>query len=132
MVFLAGREKGGVTRKQQIAEAEGISPDYVEQILIRLKAAGLVQSTRGRHGGFALSGDANDITVADVLAAVEGPLSLVPCVEEACQRLTECVTRPVWQEATAALEQVFSSATIGRLAAEANVAQASGALSFDI
>jgi len=82
MVYLAMQNSDSPCRKQDIAEAESISADYVEQILIRLKAAGLVTSHRGAHGGFSLTRPPSEVTVEAVLQATEGPLLLVACTDE--------------------------------------------------
>ncbi len=119
MVTLALRGGAQPARKQEIAEAENISADYVEQILMRLKAAGLVLSHRGARGGFSLAVKPDKLTVYTVLVATEGPLDLVPCAETDCDQLTTCVTREVWEAASAALEKVFKSTTIGELARNA-------------
>jgi len=119
MVFLALNSADRPARKHEIAESEGIPADYVEQILSKLKTTGLVKSRRGARGGFQLGRDPRDITVADVLASTEGPLSLAPCVEESCDRVTKCVARPIWLEASNKLWSVFSNKTIACLAQQA-------------
>jgi len=132
MVFLAQRMEGAPARKQEIAEAEEISIDYVEQILIRLKIAGLVKSHRGVKGGFTLAGDPNRITVADVLDATEGSTDLVPCLKGHCHREPHCVTRPVWQQANAAMIQTFAAHTIGELARQAIAIERRDSVHYDI
>ncbi|HWG93522.1 MAG TPA: Rrf2 family transcriptional regulator [Mycobacteriales bacterium] len=67
----------GPTTADAIAAAQGISPKFLETILAALRAAGLVRSQRGAHGGYWLSRPADAITVADVLRAVDGPLASV-------------------------------------------------------
>jgi len=116
MVYLAARDDERPARKQDIAEAEGISPDYVEQILIRLRASGLVQSHRGARGGFTIACDAHKTTVLDILEATEGPLQIAPCVEEGCDHLTRCAVQGVWQDAAKGLHEVFSGALLADLA----------------
>ncbi len=132
MVYLAMQEQGIPCRKQQIAEAEGISADYVEQILIRLKAAGLVTSHRGARGGFSLTRPAVDVTVEEVLQATEGPVTLVACGDEGCDRETICVTRRVWRAAEAALSAVFSGTVIEDLAEAARDVGKSKSITYDI
>jgi Rrf2 family protein len=128
LVYLASRQDAGPVKKQEIADSEGITPDYVEQILIRLKASGLVRSFRGKAGGFSLTADPRTLTVARVLEAMEGKMSVVPCLEsESCNRAASCSTRALWCKADQALKQVFAKATIGELAAAAG-----GKAEFDI
>lgn len=120
-------------RKKLVATSENISANYVEQILIRLKARGLVQSFRGRgSGGFLLGRPAEDITVADVLEATEGPMALAPCTASACRRSSRCAARGLWCKAQAALTDVFRHTTIAELAAEARHLEATRAPNFQI
>lgn len=119
MVYLALCDPEVPARKQEIARAEGIPTDYVEQILTRLRTAGLVKSQRGAGGGFQLLRDPRNITVADVIRVTEGPLSLVACIDEGCNRSANCVTRSLWMEANDALVEIFSNKTIDSLAREA-------------
>lgn len=117
LVYLAARQDTEPAKKKDIAEAEGITPDYVEQILIRLKAAGLVRSHRGKAGGFSLAVDPRTLTVAHVLQAMEGRMTIAPCLEEgACRRSEYCSTRDLWKKLDQTLMQVLSEATIGDLA----------------
>ncbi len=132
MVCLAMQKSDKPYRKQEIAEAEGISADYVEQILIRLKAAGLVASHRGARGGFSLIRDPAEVTVEEVLVATEGPLALVTCAEEGCKRETLCVTQRVWRDAEAALSKVLSGTVIADLAKVATQLAESKSIMYDI
>lgn len=132
LVCMAAHELGTPVRKRDIAEQEGLSPDYTEQILLKLRAHGLVHSTRGARGGFVMARAAHTITVKDVVEATEGPIMLAPCLTEACARDTECVTRGVWRKAQRALEDVLASVTIGDLVEEAWSRKASSSPSYAI
>lgn len=81
-----------------IAESEGISKKYLNQLMGPLKVAGLVRVARGKHGGFMLARPPAQITLGDVLHAVEGDMSLVDCVLEAsvCSKAPQCLSRPAW------------------------------------
>jgi Rrf2 family protein len=125
-------DESGIAQKQKIARDEGISADYVEQILIKLKAADLVRSHRGKNGGFSLTRKPESITVADVLEAAEGPLNLVDCLDERCERTSVCVTRPLWKKANDALGKVFSGTTVKDLADYAREIREKKSLSFAI
>ena len=72
MLCIARHEQDGPVPKKRIAEQEGISTDYIEQIIVPLKNAGLVVSTRGLRGGFQLAKSAVDITLYEILEATEG------------------------------------------------------------
>jgi Rrf2 family protein len=133
MVYLALHEDGPPSQKHKIADAEEISPDYVEQILMKLKTAGLVKSHRGVRGGFSLTRNPGHITVADVINATEGPVSLVSCTEEGCKRMSFCVTGPLWEKVNRAIDNILKYTRISDLAAEARMLEKSkGSLSFDI
>jgi len=116
-VLLATRASGGPVTKHDIAEAEAISPDYVQQIMMRLKAGGLVRSHRGRGGGFSVARDPETISISDVLVAMEGRVAPAPCgAPESCDRADTCPTRDVWMRATQLLEGLFEGVTIAGLA----------------
>ena len=78
--MMASQPQGRVFTKHELAEAEGLSCAYVQQLMIALRAAGFVSSHRGKVGGFTLSRNAETITVADVLTATEGQMALAPCL----------------------------------------------------
>ena len=132
LVYLALHNNEYSVRKQEIAESEGISADYVEQILMKLKTADLVKSHRGVKGGFSLARKPDRITVADVIDATEGSISLVPCLNEDCTRASICVARPMWQKANDALMSVLSGTTIGEMAEQARNLYGSKSVTFEI
>ena len=130
MVYLARRSDVTSVTKRDIAKAEDISENYVEQIMISLRAGGLVRSHRGRNGGFSLGRPAQSITLSDVLRAVEGPISPAPCLSNACERAPNCPTKKVWQEAAEAVEKVLIAYDLADLARQSDVD--AGALSYNI
>lgn len=116
MVFLASLPPGATVTKYEIAEAEGISSAYVEQLMLPLRLAGLVTSHRGRTGGFSLAKDPEAISMADVLCAVEGTVQVAPCNDPySCGRADTCPTRPLWQQATDLLQDLFTRTKIADL-----------------
>lgn len=134
MVRLAMARDTLPQRKQDIAEAEGLSANYIEQIMLRLRAAGLVRSHRGANGGFTLERSAAGISVADILDVMEGPLHISPCLDapRQCNRTAECVTRPIWQEAGSRLYEYFDSIKLDELARKALEIEAHNTVSFSI
>lgn len=121
-VLLAAQPAGASMTKTEIADAEGISAGYVQQLMMALRLAGIVESHRGREGGFSLSRLPDDITVAEVLKAVEGDVMPAPCLTGApCDRAENCPTRPVWETAAELLNSLFSKTTIAALASKAGV-----------
>ena len=120
MVFLASQPQDVPVTIHEIASAEAISPAYVEQLMMPLKVAGMVVSHRGRAGGFSLGRDPETISVADVLEAVEGKVSVAPCdAVNVCDRAPTCPTRGIWMKASSLLDELFAGATIAALARDA-------------
>lgn len=134
MVRLAMARDTSPQRKQSIAEAEALSANYIEQIMLRLRASGLVRSHRGANGGFTLERSASEISVADILDVMEGPINISPCLDapRECNRTAECVTRPVWREAGKILHNYFESIKLDELARKAHEIEAQSAVSFSI
>ena len=109
----------GPVKSEQIARAQSIPAKFLESILLDLKRAGLVQSQRGADGGYWLARPATEISLADVIRAVEGPLAhvrgLAPEQLEyggAAERL-----RDVWIAVRASLRSVLEQVTLADLAA---------------
>jgi len=113
---------GGEARKvADIAAAQDIPPRFLENILIALRRAGLVRSRRGSEGGFRLARSADEITLADVLRAVEGPLANVQGVppEEVSYTGSAVALRDVWVAVRASLRVVLEQVTLAEVAAGA-------------
>ena len=106
MYDLALHAHDGPQPIKAIAERQTVPEAYLEQLFGQLRRAGLVLSTRGSQGGYTLSRAAADISVGDVLRAVEGPLAITDCLsdEALCDRACRCPSRVVWQKVSAALE----------------------------
>jgi len=100
-LHLARREDEGPVTGREIAAAERLPADYVEQILLRLRRAGIVRSTRGARGGYALARSPAGISVRDVINASELTTFDLHCVshpvdDERCAASHACSIRPVW------------------------------------
>ena len=97
-----------------IARRQGVSEQYLEQLIGPLKVAGLVRSIRGPNGGFLLAKSPSLIRISDIIWAVEGSTALVDCVADPliCSRASDCLTREVWLKATEAINGVFDSITL--------------------
>jgi Rrf2 family protein len=121
MVALAMNYGNGITLMKHVSRAEGISEKYLGQIIIPLKSAGLVDSQRGSHGGYALSRPPQEITARDVVEAIEGKIAAAPCAEDprSCARSASCVTARVWRKLTEDMETSLSSFTLAELARQA-------------
>lgn len=120
MVAIAGRPDGYHTGAE-IAAAEGVSKKYLDSILGRLREAGLIDAVRGSKGGYRLARLAGDITAADVVESLDGPISTVPCVEDSdsCDRASRCPTRHLWQSVSDAARDALDGLTLAELAANA-------------
>lgn len=117
---LAVHNDGKYQNVKQIAERQGISEKYLEQIIAVLNKAGFVISVRGAQGGYRLADEPGNITVGMILRLTEGSLSPVACVnsmdEGECQRCVQCETIDVWKDLADAINQVVDSFTIEELA----------------
>jgi Rrf2 family cysteine metabolism transcriptional repressor len=117
MLELALRGGENPVLLRDIAKTQEISEKYLERIMIALVAAGLVRSLRGQNGGFSLLKSPSDIKIIHILQAVEGPVSLVPCVHspQVCHRSDICVTRDVWLKLKNAVVSVLDGITLENL-----------------
>jgi Rrf2 family protein len=116
MVELAAGEASdhSPAKGDRIAEAQGIPLRFLENILGELRQHGLVHSRRGPDGGYWLGRDADDITLADVIRAVEGPLATVrgEAAEGLDYRGDAAALREVWLALRANIRQVLESVTL--------------------
>ena len=83
----------------QLSERQGISYSYLEQLISLLKKSHLVSASRGAAGGYKLARPPEDITVGEVLKALEGSTALVECVDTCgtdCENVCSCAARPLW------------------------------------
>ncbi|MBS0475817.1 MAG: SUF system Fe-S cluster assembly regulator [Proteobacteria bacterium] len=115
----AARHCGGArVAAAQLAEETGLPVPTVQKLVSRLTAAGLLRSSRGVGGGLKLARPAAAITLADIVEAVDGPIALAPCADEAheCSREECCSVRPHWTDASVALRGALAGVPLTRLA----------------
>lgn len=108
---------------QSIASRQGISESYLEQLMRLLRKAGLVKSIRGAGGGYVLGKPAQEISVGDILLALEGSLEAVTCPttedgEVACSSGDCCVTRHVWQKINESIISTVNAIWLSELVEE--------------
>lgn len=117
LLDLALNGANGPVRVNEIAARQGISVKYLEKLSRTLKKAGLIRSLRGSKGGHLLAKPAKDITMGEVVRALEGDLNLVTCWTErtSCPRLKDCPTSYLWQEVSKALLEKLDSMRLGDL-----------------
>ena len=105
LVYLARvKDEEGPVQISKIAESENIPRKFLEAILLDLKHAGILNSRKGKTGGYYLQKSAEDINMAEVMRLFDGPIALLPCVAHLYyERCEECV-----DEATCGIRDVFS------------------------
>ncbi len=112
---LAENQGDGCVSLTEIAERQGISKKYLEQIVPMLSKARLIRTIRGNRGGYRLNADPEKCTVGDVIRATEGSLAPVACLEfpeNSCPRKEQCSTLFVWEGYYKLTENYFNSITI--------------------
>jgi Rrf2 family transcriptional regulator, cysteine metabolism repressor len=104
--------KGPITIKE-IAERQGISFSYLEQILHKLGKSGMIESVRGPAGGYLLARKPAELTIGDIVRTLEGPIALSHCLEpgesEECSQTDACVARMVGAQVGAKIEEALDS-----------------------
>jgi len=118
VIHLALKGNGELATLTDIAVSENIPRSFLAKVMQVLCKAGLVKAYRGKNGGFALALNASEITIKNVVEAVEGPMTLNICLRRKgeCERDVFCATHPVWQEAQDALASILDKYTIETLA----------------
>jgi len=119
MVELARHHGEGPISLAQVAGAEQLPLPYLEQIVMPLRRAGLLNSLRGAHGGYMLARRPQDINVGDIIRALEGAIVTIPCVTEEsgvpCGREDICAVRAVWEDVRARVVAALGSMTLAGL-----------------
>src|ERR1700739_2163248 len=130
MVELGRQSADQPTSLKAIADAEGLPLAYLEQVVARLRRADLVMSARGAHGGYWLSRDPAEITMYDVVAALEGPIApMEGFVHDQMERivcshlaqeaagggLDRCATKPLWTRVQGEIIRSLQTTTLAEL-----------------
>jgi len=127
MIQLARRRGTGPVPLTGIAQAEALPLAYLEQLVSRLRKADLVSSTRGAHGGYELSRDPAEITMAEVVQALEGDLAPIECItegqdgvmvcarERAADPLGPCPTKLLWTRVQGSIVRTLQDMTLNDL-----------------
>lgn len=116
-----------------LSEKEAIPRKFLEQILLALKSSGLVESKKGKGGGYTLVRPPSEITVASVIRMMEGPLAPLPCASETrfrkcdeCVDVETCGTRIVMREVRDAMAQILDSTTLAMVCEKVDQARQKG------
>lgn len=115
MLDLALHNSGECIKVKDIANRQGISDKYLEQIIAVLNKAGYVKSVRGAQGGYRIAKDPKEYTVGMILRLTEGSMAPVACLEEnadECERCDTCETLEVWKELYHAINNVIDNVTL--------------------
>jgi Rrf2 family protein len=121
LLQLAENEEGYAKSVSSLADEMRVSADYLMQLFVKLRRAGLVRSVRGPRGGFKLSRPPSEITVGDIVRAVEGPVGLAPCITPescyggrakrkamgTCPQADYCAARLVWEKVSQEIERIL-------------------------
>ncbi|WP_123054002.1 Rrf2 family transcriptional regulator [Clostridium sp. JN-1] len=101
---------------KSISERQNISEYYLEQLFSSLRKSGLIKSIRGAQGGYILSRSPKDITVAEVMGILEGPVEISDCIDASkknvCSNVDYCATRLLWARIKQSIDSVMESTTL--------------------
>ncbi len=123
MAYLADIPDGRVASLHEIGHAQDVPESFLAKILQSLVHAGLAESRRGAHGGFALAKPAHEISMRAVVEAVDGPIALNTCVlsPDDCGRSDHCRMHAVWIEAQERMMAVLEGVSLASLSTETRI-----------
>lgn len=129
MLVLAMHQGDEPVMTKEIAEKQNLPSTYLEQLMLTLRKAGLVISTRGAKGGYILGRDPKDISLAQIIIALEGTLDIADCsdVPSCCQDPNVCALIEVFTDANKALFDAFDRVSIAELAERQRGKESEGA-----
>lgn len=115
MLDLALHKSDGYIALKDIAQRQGVSKKYLEQIVPLLNKAGVVKTTRGYQGGYMIADNPDKYTVGTILRITEGSLAPVSCLDEnpnTCERAETCMTLSVWKGLSDVITEYVDSITL--------------------
>jgi Rrf2 family transcriptional regulator, iron-sulfur cluster assembly transcription factor len=117
MIYLAQQPREELTLISEIAKSQKVSASFLAKIFQGLAKAGLVDSQRGAAGGVNLARDPKEISLRNIVEAVEGPVALNRCLraKDPCERNRTCALASVWREAQDKMLEVLETATLDRV-----------------
>lgn len=120
MLDLAQQPVGEYISLKSISQRQAVSMKYMEAIVATLNKAGMVESLRGKKGGYRLTRKPREYTLGEILKLTEGSLAPVTCLdcENPCQRAESCITRPMWLELDKLIDDYLESKTLADLLGE--------------
>lgn len=114
IVYLA-KTKNKISPLKEISEKEGISFDYLEKIISKLKKTGLVKSKKGVQGGYFLAKRPKKIKIGQILNVLEGETVLVKCLKYFCPKEKKCLAKNFWKKLNKAIDSALNSVTLADL-----------------
>lgn len=117
MLDLANHYDEGPIQIGDVAKREDISVKYLEQLIIPLKKASLIESVRGPKGGHMLAKPPEEITIGEIVRVLEGGVTLTPCIidPDVCEKSNNCLTRGIWEEATQVMVDALNASTLAKV-----------------
>jgi Rrf2 family iron-sulfur cluster assembly transcriptional regulator len=116
MIDLAMRDGQGPVTLAEISQRQKISLSYLEQLFGKLRRHELVESTRGPGGGYTLARSAKDVTVADIIFAVDEPIDATQCGgKENCVEDGQCMTHELWSNLNKKIVEFLDSVTLAEM-----------------
>lgn len=124
IIDIAEFEEEAPVSIRAISKRQGITISYLEQLLPKLRKAGFIKSLRGAQGGYVMAKDTKEISVGDVLRALEGDLIPVDCFEltgegKQCEGAKFCVTKTVWKKINDSIQNIVDTMYLDELVNEA-------------
>ncbi len=126
MIELACRHDGSPVQLGSIAEHQDVSPKYLHAVMQQLKVANLVRAVRGARGGFILNHPPSEITLIQVVEALDGPIGVTECSklqQSDCPRSSRCVARKLWCSVSDSIRSALEGRTLAEVAAEVDCSQ---------
>ena len=120
MLVLAMNEDDSPVMTKEIGEKQNLPVTYLEQLMLTMRKAGLVNATRGAKGGYVLARDPRNIPLVEIVEALEGPLDIADCVDvpNCCLAPDACAFKEVFIKANKALYNVFAEISLAQIAEE--------------
>lgn len=104
---------------KEICETEDLSEKFTSRLVIPLREAGMITSTRGKAGGFRLARRPHEITLLEIIETLQGPVALIDCLAEnpVCARTKTCAAREIWSDITNSIRRTLAATTLESLTA---------------
>ena len=134
ILALARTHGRGSTFLKDLAGQENLPGTYLEQLMVPLRKADIVQAVRGARGGYTLSRHPAEISVLSILEALEGPLNLAECpaVSGCCGNPEVCALRELWNDGSQALKDTYRGVSLAHLLKRQEEKEAAQSLTYNI